>query len=93
MKFYSDLIGYTLLWVKQNLQNELKSILGFLDLSRTFGPAKLVPGSDLKPTCPTGPTGLTVSEPLDYLMMDVKKFVRSWRNHVFSVNASWAAQD
>ena len=42
VKFYFILIGYTFLWVTQNLGNDLKSILGFLDVFRTFGPAKLV---------------------------------------------------
>ncbi len=67
VKFYSDLIGFALLWVKQNPRIEPKSILGFLELYRTFGPAKLVPGSDLRSLCPTGPAGPTVSEPLRVL--------------------------
>ncbi len=61
---YSNLIGYTLLWVKQNLRNKLQNILGFPELSRTFGPAKLVQGLDLRSPCPVGPTGPAVSQPL-----------------------------
>ena len=63
MKFFSDLIGYTLLCVQQNLRNELKYILGLPELTRTFGLAKLVPGSDLRSQCPTG---LTVRAVLDF---------------------------
>ncbi len=47
LKIDSDLVGFTLLWVKQDPGNESKSILGFLELSPTFGPAKLSSGSDL----------------------------------------------
>ncbi len=49
---------------QQNLRNEFKSIVGFPELSRPFGPAVLVPGSVLRSLCPAGPTGLAVSEPL-----------------------------
>ncbi len=59
-----------MLGVKQNLRNELNSILGFLDLSRTFGPSKLVSRSDLRSLCPTGPT---VSEPLVWELQVVQE--------------------
>ncbi len=61
VKFYYGLIGYTLLWVQQNLRNDLKCVLSFPELSRTFGLAKLVAGPDLRCLCPAGPT---VWEPL-----------------------------
>ena len=60
-KFYYGLIGYTLPWVQQNLRDDLKCVLSFPELSRTFGPAKLVAGPDLRCLCPAGPA---VWEPL-----------------------------
>ncbi len=67
--FYYGLIGYTLLWAQQKLRNDIKCVSRFPDLSRTFGPAKLVAGPDLRCLCSAGPA---VWEPL-WLDLDSKE--------------------